>query len=88
MTMQLMSFNFHKKLFFTLLPISVVNLLLLCVVIDQDSILLRTSKDSTYAVDWAEFVSRDRHILQKAHEHVQSKLDKVTSNLNASSVNR
>lgn len=42
----------------------------------KDNILLRTSKDSTYAVDWAEFASRDRHILQKAHEHVQSKLDK------------
>jgi len=42
----------------------------------KESIILRTSKDPTYAVDWAEFASRDRHKLQQSHEDVQSKLDK------------
>ena len=44
----------------------------------KENILLRTSKDPNYTVDWAEFASRDRAELQKAHVDVQAKLEKVT----------
>ena len=39
--------------------------------------LLRTSKDPNYIVDWEEFASRDRTELQRAHTDVQSKIEKV-----------
>ena len=39
--------------------------------------LLRSSKDPTYKVDWDEFASRDRTKLQRSHADVQSKIEKV-----------
>ncbi|KAJ7374243.1 hypothetical protein OS493_007322 [Desmophyllum pertusum] len=42
----------------------------------KENILLRTSTDPNYTVDWAEFASRDRAKLQKAHVDVQAKLEK------------
>ena len=39
--------------------------------------LLRTSKDPNYKVDWEEFALRDRTQLQRGHVDVQSKIEKV-----------
>ncbi|XP_073241055.1 uncharacterized protein [Porites lutea] len=42
----------------------------------KENILLRTSSDPNYLVDWAEFASRDRTKLQRAHPGVQAKMEK------------
>lgn len=42
----------------------------------KENILLRTSKDPNYTVDWTEFASCDRTELQRGHQDVKTKFEK------------